>query len=300
VCPGRSSRGVWTPAAGIREVLLIRLSLCMARALQCVHFMNPSKCSPVLAVACFLAATPALAASDVRVVIPAPAAQYVYDDIQYGIVVSNIGNQSAAAVKLTVDLPATHTSPTKHVMGTLAGVDPRCVLAGQRLTCTLGTIAKNKSTVVAFAIALPEAAEVLSISAAATTTSAENSLANNAAGNTPTLLNYAVAVVDGDLGVNTHCTGTGLTSFFECTLFPGSLSAHDVVFHGDGTLSFVDAPPEYSGVWSQDSADSLAFTYFAGDVPVAEFVGHGAAPGCFEGVTVFPDSSYVAPYEVCV
>jgi hypothetical protein len=158
VCPGRSSRGVWTPAARIRETLLIRLTLCMARALQCVHFMHPSQCSPVLAVACFLAAAPALAASDVRVVIPTPAAQYVYDDTQYGVVVSNIGNQSAAAVKLTVDLPATHTSPNKYVMGALAGVDPRCALAGTRLTCTLGTIARNKSTVVAFAIALPEAA----------------------------------------------------------------------------------------------------------------------------------------------
>ena len=117
--------------------------------------MNSSKMSsPVLAVACFLAATPALAASDVRVVIPAPAAQYVYDDTQYGIVVSNIGNQSASAVKLTVNLPATHTSPTTYVMGTLAGVDPRCTLSGTKLTCILGTIGKNKSTTVAFAIAM--------------------------------------------------------------------------------------------------------------------------------------------------
>lgn len=263
--------------------------------------MNPSKMSSlVLAAACFLVAVPALAASDVRVVIPAPAAQYVYDDTQYDIVVSNIGNQSASAVKLTVDLPATHTSPAKYVMGTLAGVDPRCVLSGTRLTCTLGTIGKSKSTTVSFAIALPEAAEVLSISAAASTSSSENSLANNSTANTPTLLNYSVAVLDGDLGHNTHCTGTSLTSFFECALFPSSLSSHDVVFHGDGTLSFIDAPPEYHGVWSQDSADALAFTYFEGDVPVAEFVGHGTSPGCFEGVTVFPDSNYVSPYEVCV
>jgi hypothetical protein len=262
--------------------------------------MNSSKMSsPVLAVACFLAATPALAASDVRVVIPAPAAQYVYDDTQYGIVVSNIGNQSASAVKLTVNLPATHTSPTTYVMGTLAGVDPRCTLSGTKLTCILGTIGKNKSTTVAFAIALPEAAELLSISASATTSSNENTLANNAANNTPNLLNYSVAVQDGDVAHNTHCTGTNLTSFFECELFPGALSSHDIVFHGDGTLSFIDAP-EYHGVWSQDSADSLAFTYFEGDVAVAEFVGHGTNPGCFEGLTVFPGSNYVAPYEVCV
>ena len=263
--------------------------------------MNPNKMpSLVLAAACLLAAMPAFAASDVRVVIPAPVAQYVYDDTQYGIVVSNIGNQSASAVQLKVDLPATHTSPTKHVMGTLAGVDPRCTLSGTRLTCILGTLAKNKSTIVSFAIALPEATEVLSVSAAATTSSAENSLANNTTTNTPNLLNYSVAVLDGDLGHNTHCTGTGLTSFFECALFPGSLSSHDVVFHGDGTLSFIGAPAEYHVVWSQDSADALAFTYFEGDVPVAEFVGHGTSPGCFEGVTVFPGSNYVSPYEVCV
>ncbi len=263
--------------------------------------MHPSHTpSLVLAVTCLLAAAPALAASDVRVVIPAPAAQLVYDDTQYGIIVSNIGNQSAAAVKLTIDLPETNTSPQKYVMGTLANVDARCTLAGTRLTCTLGTIAKGKATTVPFAIAFPEAAQVLSISAAATTTSSENSTANNAASNTPNLLNYSVAVQDGDLGHNSHCTGTALTSFYECTLFPSSLSAHDVIFHGDGTLSFVDAPAEYTGVWTQDAADSLAFTYFENGEPIAEFVGYGTSPSCFEGVTVFPGSTYVAPYEVCV
>lgn len=263
--------------------------------------MNPKHMpSLALAAACFLAAAPVFAAADLRVTIPAPAAQYVHDDTQYDINVANIGNQSASAVKLTVDLPATHTSPVKYVMGTLAGVDPRCTLSGTRLTCTLGTIARNKSTVVSFAIALPEAAETLSVGAAVTTSSAENTLANNAANNTPTLLNYSVAVQDGDIGHNSHCTGTNLTSYFECELFPGSLSSHEVVFHGDGTLSFIDAPAEYSGVWSQDAPDALAFTYFEGAVPVAEFVGHGTSPGCFEGLTVFPDSNYVSPYEVCV
>ena len=63
--------------------------------------MQPqTKSSVIVGVMCFLAAGPALAAADLRVVIPAPAAQYVYANTQYGIVVSNIGNQSAAAVKL--------------------------------------------------------------------------------------------------------------------------------------------------------------------------------------------------------
>ena len=60
--------------------------------------------------------------------------------------------------------------------------------------------------------------------AAATTTSSENSLANNAASVTPSLINYSVAVQDGDLGHNSHCTGQGLTSYFECELCPRSPS----------------------------------------------------------------------------
>lgn len=262
--------------------------------------MQPqTKSSVIVGVMCFLAAGPALAAADLRVVIPAPAAQYVYANTQYGIVVSNIGNQSAAAVKLTVDLPATHTSPTKYVMGSLAAVDSRCVLAGTRLTCTIGTLAKGKSTTVSFALAFAEAAEVLALSAAVSTSSAENTLANNTASNAPTLLNYSHAVQDGDLAINSHCTGTGLTSYYECVVSPGSVATHETVFHGDGTLSFPEAPG-YGGTWTQDSGDSLAFTYTQGGEVIAEFVGYGSSPGCFQGVTVFPGSNYVAPYEVCV
>ncbi len=262
--------------------------------------MQPqNKSSLIVGVLCFLAAGPALAAADLRVVIPAPAAQYVYANMPYGIVVSNIGNQSASTVKLTIDLPATHTSPTKYVMGTLAAVDSRCSLAGTRLTCTLGTLAKGKSTTVTFGLAFAEAAEILAVSAAVSTVSAENSLANNTASNTPTLLNYSVAVQDGDLAINSHCTGTGLTSYFECVKSPGSVATHETLFHGDGTLSFPEAP-EYSGTWTQDSPDSLAFTYTEGGNVVAEFVGYGTSAGCFQGLTVFPGSTYVSPYEVCI
>jgi hypothetical protein len=256
-------------------------------------------CAVLLGLSCFLFAGSALAASDLRVTVPAPAAQYVYDFTEYDVVVANIGNQTASAVSLTITLPTTHSSPDR-VMGTLAAVDPRCTLSALKLVCNLGTLGKNKSTVVSFDIALPEAAEVLTITAAATTTTSENSLANNSASNTPTLLNYAVEVTDGAAAHNRHCTGTGLTSFFVCELFPSSLSSHDIVFHGDGTLTFVDAPDYYTGVWSQDAPDSLSFTYFEGEQVVAEFVGYGANPGCFEGITSFPGSAYVSPYEVCI
>lgn len=253
----------------------------------------------LLGLGCFLFAAPALAASDLRVTIPAPAPAHVYDATSYQVVVANIGNQSAAAVTLTVTLPATHTSPTKYVMGTLANVDSRCTKSGTKLVCNLGIIGKNQNKVVTFDIALPEAAETLTVSAAATTTSSENSLANNSASDVPTLLHYATALADGDALHNRHCTGTGLTSFFECELFPSSISFHDVVVHGDGTVSIPDEPG-FSGTWSQPTPDTLLMTYLDGQTVVAEFEGYGTAPGCFEGITTFPGSTYVSPYEVCV
>ncbi len=256
----------------------------------------------------FLFATSAMAAADVRVTIPAPAAAHVYDATEYDIVVANIGNKSANGVVLTVDLPATHTSPQVYVMGALSGIDPRCVRVGTTLSCNLGAIARNNSTTVSFDIALPQADEVLSIDVAATSTSAENGLANNAASNTPTLLNYAIALAGGEAASIEHCTGTDLTSFYECTLFPSSISGFDADLLAGGVIS-IPAEPDYGGAWSQTPVGalqtdprflSMEITY-AGDA-VAEFEGWGSAenPDCFEGITTFPGSSYVAPYRVCV
>lgn len=272
-----------------------------ARRLHCEAAMHPgTTSSALLGLATLLAATPALAAANLRVELPTPAPALVYDEVDVDVIVANDGNKAASAVTLTIALPATHTSPQVHVMGELAGIDPRCALAGTALTCALGSLGKGKSTTVSFRIALPEAAEALTIAASASTPSPENTLADNLASVEPALLRYAVAIADGDVAHNRHCTGQGLTSFFECALFPSSISAHDVTFHGDGTLSFIDAPEGYAGVWSQDAAEHLAFTYFYGDEVVAEFVGHGVNPACFEGVVHFPGSPYVAPYEVCM
>lgn len=254
--------------------------------------------SALLGLATFLAAGPALAAANLRVTIPAPAPTHVHDAIDYSVVVANNGNQTASAVVLTIDLPRTHTSPQVLVMGTLAAVDSRCTLAGTRLTCGLGTISKNGSKTVTFSLALPEAAETLSIATSVTTSSSENNYADNAATNTPTLLHYAVAVADESLADIRHCTGKSLTSFFECLLFPSSITAHTTVFHADGTLG-LPGEPAYGGEWSQPTPDSLEFVYTYGDEVVAEFTGRGTDTDCFEGLTTFPGSTYVSPYEVC-
>lgn len=254
--------------------------------------------STLLGLATFLAATPVLAAANVRVEIPAPAPTQVYEEIDYSVLVSNNGNKSASAVVLRIDLPKTNTSPQVYVMGDLGAYDPRCTRSGARLTCNLGTLAKLQTTAVTFSIALPVNSTPLSITASATTSSAENTTADNADSDTPALLHPSYEIVDGDLAHNRHCTGQGLTSFFECVLFPSSISEHDALFHGDGTISFPEAP-EYGGAWSQTTTDTLAFVYTLGEEVVAEFEGQGAAPGCFEGIVHFPGSEYLSPYEVC-
>ena len=249
-------------------------------------------------VSAFLLATPALAASDLAVSIPATAPVHVYESATYEVEVANVGNRNANNVTLTIALPETHTSPQVHVMGELGSIDSRCTQSGTELVCSLGRVRKNKSKTVSFELELPQADEVLELAASASTTSNENTLANNDASLAPALLNYSTALSSGDVAQVDHCTGQGLTSFYECVLSPSSITSH-IVELGSGTLSFPGQDPGYGGTWSQPSPDRLQMTYTYNGGTVAEFDGYGTSPGCFEGITTFPGSPWVSPYEVC-
>lgn len=253
------------------------------------------------AAATFLVSTPAFAASaDLSVSIPATAATPVYEAATYTVNVDNVGNRNANAVSLTVDLPTTNTSPTIHVMGEVDGIDSACNLVGTQLQCSLGRIRKNQSASITFDLELPEAAAPLSFTATASTAGDSNT-SNDSATYTPTLLHASTTIQNGDASLVNHCTGTGLTSFFECTLYPSSINSHPIEFHGNGTLSFPNASPDYTGAWEQLASDHLSMTYSFQGTPVAEFEGYGTSPGCFEGLTTFPQSpGYVSPYEVCL
>jgi len=257
--------------------------------------------SMVVCALSLLVATPAFAAADLKVSIPAPAAQYVYSPTSYSIRVQNIGNAKANNVALTVTLPLTHTSPSVYVMGTLSAIDTRCAVSSNKLVCQLGTISNSKETSVTFKLAMPEANEVLKVSAAATTTSSETVTSNNSATNLPTQLNYAVTIPGGSYVTNRHCTGTNLTSFFECELFPSSISSHDTILNANGTVTVVADPVNYTGTWSQPSPNQLNFQYFENGNLVVDFKGYGSTTTCFEGITLFPNSpNYVSPYKVCL
>lgn len=253
----------------------------------------------VLSLLC--AATPAFAAADPSVSLTTPVGKHVYEAGRYTVTVRNIGNKDAANVVATITLPQTHTSPQVYVMGTVGAKSVGCTLSGRTITCPLGTVTKNNGVKsVWFDLALPQNSVPLTVSASITTTSVENSggTANNSTTRTPALLNYPVVVGPTYTATNDHCTGTGLTSFFECELFPSSIASHDTVFNADHTITIPDAP-DYTGDWSQASSDRLHFRYFDGNgAQVAEFDGRGVTPDCFEGLTTF-GSPYVSPYQVC-
>lgn len=214
--------------------------------------------------------------------------------------VANTGNRDASGSRLTIQLPATHTSAQVYVMGTLGSTSTSCTRSGTTLSCSLGTVRKARTASVFFDIALPQSSAPLTFTASVSTTSTENSTSNNSASRSAALRSYAPVVAVGDTASNSQCTGTTLTSFFECTLFPSSISSYPFSL-ADGTLDFPTAPASVTAEWYQPSAQELAIDYYDDGQLAASFHGWGTSPSCFEGVTTFPGSTgYVSPYRVCI
>jgi hypothetical protein len=136
------------------------------------------------------------------------------------------------------------------------------------------------------------------MTAVGTVTNNDPSSGNNTASVTPNLAYPNRAVTAGTVH-NSHCTGTNLVSYFECLLFPSSISSHDVVFNIDNTISFTQ--PGYTGTWSQPSPFQLRFEYFDNGAKEAEFNGYATNGNtCFDGMVTFsPTSTYSSPYHVC-
>jgi hypothetical protein len=280
---------------------------------------TPSIAGLLAASALLLGASPALAGPqpNLSVSIQGPGTTpNVYASASYAVDVANSGNRDAAGVQLTIQLPKTGTSPQVYIMGNLGAYDGRCApggapgtVAGTKLVCNLGTIRKGRSTSVSFNLALPEKTGALTIDAGATTlTLPETDPGNNSDSHVAALGYYAHGISTGTTYDVDHCTGTGLTAYFECTKFPGSISTHPTEFSGgpsSGTLS-IPGEPDYDGTWSL-SGPTLTLTYrqISTNQIIAEFSGRGVnTPGCFEGLTRFPDglggySSAVAPYRFC-
>lgn len=236
---------------------------------------------------------------DLRVQVQGPATAMVNSPYQYTVRVKNIGNSPAAGVVLTVSFPETATSPQKYIMGTLSGISPTtCQVVTRKLQCSFGSMGNNVEKVVTFNLALPVAARVLEIrGTAATTSTNEANQANNTAAVIPAL-SYATNQITSTTNVLVSmCTGQGLTSWFECSLFPGAQQHHIFTLNGDYSVT---AYGQYVGTWSQSSNQQLRMTLNDGGPTVAEFNGFAISTTCFNGLTTFtPASPYVAAYQVC-
>lgn len=245
------------------------------------------------------ASAPAFAASDLTTAITTTSGNAVYTSAAYTVKVSNGGNAWAYGSTVTIQLPETNTSPTVYVMGTVGTMTTGCAQSGTVVTCPLGSIKKGTFKQVVINLNLPQSADPIVIDAHAATTSTENSTTNNDASHTAALTNNAISFT-GDLDVsNSHCTGTALASYYECTLFPSSIASFDSTLNADNTITIVGVGPEYTGSWSQPSSTRLQFDISEYGIVVAEFDGYGVPGSCWEGLTTFPGSSYVSPYKVC-
>jgi hypothetical protein len=102
----------------------------------------------------------------------------------------------------------------------------------------------------------------LSFDAEVTTTNNESNLANNTHTENVSL-DYSLTPITGPVQItNRHCTGQGLIGFYECTLFSGSISSHQVTLLADGSIDF-GGNPTMTGVWSQALDDRLALANYS-------------------------------------
>jgi hypothetical protein len=217
---------------------------------------------------------------------------------QYTVRVRNIGGSNAAGVALTVSFPETDTSPDKYILGTLSGVSPTtCQVVTRKIQCSLSNVGAGVEKVVNFNLVLPVSTKVLTVTATATTTTNnEQNQQNNTAAVTPAL-SYATHPITSTTNVLiSSCTGRGLTSWFECSLYPSAQQHHIFSLNGDYSVTYSG---QYMGTWSQSSNHQLHLS-LAGGGTTAEFNGFATNNTCFEGLTTFtPTSVYVAPYQVC-
>ncbi|MCA9565836.1 MAG: hypothetical protein KC561_20205, partial [Myxococcales bacterium] len=264
--------------------------------------MNTRTTKIVVFAAAILTSGAAWAHSDLTVDVVPPSTADVYEMARYDVYVDNVGNKTADGVTLTIELPETATSPNVFVMGELGAMSGSCAQVGTELECDLGRIRRGQSASVYFEIALPQNDGPLTISATADTRSRENSTSNNSDTIVADLDNFNMSL-NGTYGVtNRHCTGSGLTSFFECVVSPGSVSTHDIQLNSNGSITFpYPLDSIYTGAWSQSASDHLTFYYETNGYVVMVFNGYGVGNDCFEGVTVFPyNTNFVAPYQACL
>ncbi len=228
---------------------------------------------------------------------------FVESPYQYTTRVGNIGNSNADNVKLVIEFPLTNTSPQQHILGKLTGIQSGCQVVSNKLECNLGTVIPGDTRFISFNFEFQVATTAPTlISTASTNTSGELNPNNNWASITP-ILRYRNNPISSATVLVTSCSGTGLTSFYECELYPSSQQSFVMELNQDHTIS-IPIANTYTGIWDQLAAPTnrtLHFTIADGGNVEAEFNGFAVSSTCFEGIATFPGSTsgFNAAYRVC-
>ncbi len=218
--------------------------------------------------------------------------------------VTNTGSKNTTVPwTVTIGLPRTNTSPTQHVMGTIGALPSGCTLVGTNIACTFTTALSRSSSantrVIGFDITMPYSTAPLTVSASA---SAANNIGTAGPASHTFGQTFFTPTAPPAFATVSHCTGRDLTSYYECTLYPTSISSHTVDLLAGGTLDLSSNGASaigFAGTWSV-SGTQLTMTYTDGGVPAGTFVGRGVSANCWEGPMVFaPPSEFNAMYRVC-
>ena len=240
----------------------------------------------------------AQAPADVQVEVLGQSNPYVYTPYVYRVRASNVGGTRAENVSLTIDMPLTDTSPTQFILGRLSSISSNCQIVSNKIECSLGRINPGRSKTVRFTFVIPVSTKTLSISATGTADVDANP--NNDADTMVFNMRHHDLIISSAVDViNQHCTGTNLTSFYECVLTPTSVTDHPTTLNGDGSITFQAG--NYTGSWYQPTPKELVFNYTYGSIVLLEFHGYAVSANCFEGLSTFPPRpQYVSPYSVCI
>ena len=269
------------------------------------HLPHPmrTKFLSLLSVASLLAsASPAFAAApraDLQVQLVAPSSVQISTATTYTATVKNLG-PATTDVGLVIEFPLTNTSPTVSILGTVSESEANCSIGSNKITCLLGSLKNNKTVSVSYSYTAPVSTKTLQMKATVSSSVTDDSAGNNIATVVPNLIYPARAITSANVQ-NSHCTGTNLTSYFECLLYPSSISSHPTTLNSNGSITFSE--PGYTGTWTQNAAKTtLSFEYFDFSGKIAGFEGRAInGANCFDGMTnFFPASAYVSPYRVCI
>jgi hypothetical protein len=243
----------------------------------------------------------AASGSDLETAISNPGPVPVGVAARYTVNITNTGNRNSAnPTTVTVQLPVTVTSPTVRVMGTVSNLSPGCALSGTRVVCTIASVPRFGGTAsVGFDMALPYSTAPMNFRADATTAN-ERDQSDNSATMTASQTYTVVSDAAPFTVTNRHCTGTNLSSFFECLLYPSSISSHTATLLPGGTIDLSANPDAGSatGTWSVNGTQ-LSMTYTDNGDVLGSFVGQGVDANCWEGRMTFPNSTYLSMYRVC-